>query len=57
MSDKNEVKSSGKYILEEVTTQTARVFKDLSTQEILNVEEMILRIANTVEQMKLQLIG
>ena len=57
MPEPKKSESKDKYVIHETATETAQVFKNLDTGETLNLQQLLLEIANSLEALKRQLVG
>lgn len=54
VTDKDESKK-GRYVVEEVPTQTAIVLKDTETEEVFNIESALVKILNVQDEILKQM--
>ncbi len=57
MPDKTKSESSKKFELVKITTETANVYQDMETDEQFSGEQALLKVLNSIEELKRQLIG
>jgi len=57
MPEKSKESSKNKFELVEITTETAKVYQDMETDEQFSGDQALLKLLNDVTELKRQLIG